>query len=124
MKSLILGIIGSILNFAVYGLCNFIANWFGPNNALGDVAAFLSTAYLIIGVLNIVFAILSIKWKGASGFLTLVAILDLLSGAGFLSAIFNFIAASACKNRFAKMKQKELEEKVAALEAAQAKNNE
>lgn len=123
MKSLILGILGSIWNVLVALVLAFLLNMVGDDYEMRDAANALKTFYFVVAGLNFLFAVLSVKWKGAAGFLTFIAVLSLMSGVGFLAAIFDFIAASACKNKFANKKQKELEAKIAALEAATAAKN-
>ena len=124
MKSLILGIIGAVFNFLVYFVFDFLLGMVAGSNAVQkdvlEMAEMLRKFYLILSIANLFFAILSVKWKGAAGFLTFIAVLSLMTGIGFIGAIFDFIAASACKSKFAKKKQKELEAKIAALEAATA----
>ena len=123
MKSLILGLIGAAWNFIIYFVLDFLLGMVGAKYEMRELAEMLMNFYLILAIVNVLFAVLSLKWKGAAGFLTFIAILSLMSGVGFVAAIFDFIAASACKSKFAKKKQKELEDKIAALEAAQAANN-
>ena len=120
MKSLILGLIGAIWNLIIYFVLDFLLGMVGAKYEMREAAEMLMNFYLWLAIFNALFAILSMKWKGAATFLTIIAVLSLMSGVGFIAAIFDFIAASACKNKFAKKKQDELEAKIAALEAATA----
>ena len=120
MKSLILGLIGAVWNFVIYFVLDFLLGMVGAKYEMREIAEMLMNFYLWLGIANVLFAVLSVKWKGAATFLTIIAVLSLMSGVGFIAAIFDFIAASACKNKFANKKQKELEAKIAALEAATA----
>ena len=120
MKSLILGLIGAVWNFVIYFVLDFLLGMVGAKYEMRELAEMLMNFYLWLGIANALFAVLSVKWKGAATFLTIIAVLSLMSGVGFIAAIFDFIAASACKNKFAKKKQDELEAKIAALEAATA----